>query len=300
MTGDGRRKVLSAGGVARRINPRLLGAATRRVLAAGIIAIGCSAAGLVVAGVVAASVALPSSAHAQQTLEQRVAAVGSGTVRLSYPAKEGVCGNGSRGNISYRPRDDRNSTAAREWEDDCEPGPVRLALDVENRRVTRIRAYVGGRWRGEADRDLGDVSAAEASAYLMQIAATAEERAAKDAIFPALMADAPAPALALLAIAKDERRPREVRTNATFWVAQSAGDRVSEGLQELTNDPDKQVRESAVFSLSQRPNDESVPALIRLARTHRDPSIRRNAVFWLGQKRDPRALAYFEEVLAPR
>lgn len=238
---------------------------------------------------------VPLSIRAQ-SLEQRVADVGTGTVRVSYAAKEGVCGNGQSGNISYR----RDSQRASEWENDCEPGPVRLSLDVQNRRVTRLRAYVGGRWRGEANRDLGEVAPAEASAYLMRLAATADERAAKDAIFPAVMADAPSPDRELLAIAKDVRRPREVRTTATFWVAQSAGDRVTEGLQELMDDSDKQVRESAVFSLSQRPNDESVPALIRIARTHRDPSIRRNAVFWLGQKRDPRALAYFEEVLAPK
>ena len=232
-----------------------------------------------------------------QSLEQRITSVGTGTVRMSYAAKEGVCGNGQGGNISIR---NRNDVRSREWEDDCEPGPVRLAIDVDSRRVTRVRAYVGGRWRGEAARDLGDVPAAEASAYLVRLAATGDERAAKDAIFPALMADAPSPDRELLAIAKDDERPREVRTNAMFWIAQSAGERVSEGLQELTNDPDRQVRESAVFSLSQRPNDESVPALIRLARTHRDPGIRRNAVFWLGQKRDPRAIAYFEEVLLGR
>lgn len=255
---------------------------------------GQSFAALAVTLLLAASV--PQWLLAQQTLEQRVAAVGTGSVRFSFPAKEGVCGNGQNGSISLR----RDSVRAREWEDECEPGPVRLALDVQDRRVTRLRAYVGGRWRGEATRDLGDVSAVEASAYLIRLAATAEERTAKDAMFPALIADAESPDRELLAIAKDERRPREVRTTATFWVAQSASARVGEGLQELTNDPDREVRESAVFSLSQRPNDESVPALIRLARTHRDPGIRRNAVFWLGQKRDPRALAYFEEVLLGR
>jgi HEAT repeat protein len=57
------------------------------------------------------------------------------------------------------------------------------------------------------------------------------------------------------------------------------------------------VRKSAIFSLSQRPKDESVPALIRIARTHRDPELRRNAIFWLGQSRDDRAIRYFEEVL---
>jgi hypothetical protein len=43
-----------------------------------------------------------------------------------------------------------------------------------------------------------------------------------------------------------------------------------------------------------------VPSLIRIARTNRDPEIRKSAIFWLGQSRDPRALTYFEEVLLGR
>ncbi len=243
-----------------------------------------------------------------QTLEQRVNAVGTGTVRFAYPAKEGVCGDG-RGGYQIVDRDGRrtmhnvsvnSSRNANEWEFECEPGPVRVAIDVRSREVVAVRAYVGGRWLGDAERDLGDVTGAEASAFFMRIAESGNERAAKDAIFPALLADAPSPSAQLLAIAKDTRRPSEVRTTATFWVAQTASAVVTAGLQELTNDPDRTVRDGAVFALSQRPNDESVPALIRLARTHRDPAVRRSAVFWLGQKRDPRALEYFEQVLLPR
>jgi HEAT repeat protein len=40
-----------------------------------------------------------------------------------------------------------------------------------------------------------------------------------------------------------------------------------------------------------------VPALIRIAKTHSDPDIRRKAIFWLGQSHDPRALALFEDLL---
>lgn len=93
------------------------------------------------------------------------------------------------------------------------------------------------------------------------------------------------------------QQPRDVRQSALFWISQAASDAATAGLQELVEDDDRRVRESAVFALSQRPADESVPALIRLARTHRDPSVRRNAVFWLGQSKDARALGYFEEVL---
>ena len=53
----------------------------------------------------------------------------------------------------------------------------------------------------------------------------------------------------------------------------------------------------AVFALSQRPKDESVPALVRVAKTHPDPSIRKKALFWLAQSDDPRAIALFEDIL---
>ena len=53
-----------------------------------------------------------------------------------------------------------------------------------------------------------------------------------------------------------------------------------------------------MFALSQLPKDEGVPKLIDVARTNRNPAVRRQAMFWLGQSRDPRALEFFEEVLA--
>jgi hypothetical protein len=43
-----------------------------------------------------------------------------------------------------------------------------------------------------------------------------------------------------------------------------------------------------------------VPALIAIARTNKDPEIRKKALFWLSQSRDPRALDLFEELLTKR
>jgi HEAT repeat protein len=60
---------------------------------------------------------------------------------------------------------------------------------------------------------------------------------------------------------------------------------------------DREVRKQAIFALSQRSHDEGVPALIRIARTNKDPELRRSALFWLGQSEDPRALDLFEEIL---
>jgi HEAT repeat protein len=55
-----------------------------------------------------------------------------------------------------------------------------------------------------------------------------------------------------------------------------------------------------VFALSQRPREEGIPALIAVAKTNRDPEIRRKALFWLGQSEDPRALDLFEQLLTKR
>jgi len=63
---------------------------------------------------------------------------------------------------------------------------------------------------------------------------------------------------------------------------------------------DREVREQAVFALSQLPDDQGVPALIHAAKTSKDPEVRKKAIFWLGQSDDPRALSLFEELLASK
>ena len=52
-----------------------------------------------------------------------------------------------------------------------------------------------------------------------------------------------------------------------------------------------------MFALSQLPKDEGVPKLIQVAENNRNPEVRKQAMFWLGQSQDPRALVFFEKVL---
>jgi HEAT repeat protein len=65
----------------------------------------------------------------------------------------------------------------------------------------------------------------------------------------------------------------------------------------VADDPDAEVKEKAVFALSQLPRERAVTELIRVARTSRIPEVREKALFWLGQTKDPRALEYIEEIL---
>jgi hypothetical protein len=90
-----------------------------------------------------------------------------------------------------------------------------------------------------------------------------------------------------------------VRGEAIFWLAQKAGQKAARAITDaIENDPETKVKEKAVFALSQLPKDEGVPKLIDVARNNKNPAVRKQAMFWLGQSRDPRALAFFEQVLA--
>lgn len=52
-----------------------------------------------------------------------------------------------------------------------------------------------------------------------------------------------------------------------------------------------------MFALSQLPKEEGVPLLITVARTNTNPEVRKQAMFWLGQSRDSRAIEFFADVL---
>lgn len=89
-----------------------------------------------------------------------------------------------------------------------------------------------------------------------------------------------------------------VRGQALFWLAQKAGKKAAAVITDaIANDPDTQVKERAVFALARLPKDEGVPLLIGVARSNRNPKVRERAMFWLGQSKDPRAVAFFEEIL---
>ena len=98
-----------------------------------------------------------------------------------------------------------------------------------------------------------------------------------------------------------EDESEHVRGQALFWLAHNAGQRAAQAITDvIQNDTDTALKRSAVFALTQMPHDEGVPLLIQVARTNKNPEVRKLAFFWLGQSKDPRALAFFEEVLSTR
>jgi hypothetical protein len=167
---------------------------------------------------------------------------------------------------------------------------------VAHRAVEKIRPIPG---QCEIDAgglpviELTDVRPSESVALLRSLVPPVGDQAMAAL---ALQAE-PAAVMALLDLAKSGTTGK-IRGQALFWVAQKAGQREMAAIAgAIETDPDIEVKKKAVFALTQIPNGEGVTQLIKVARTNRAPEVRKQAMFWLGQSKDARAVAFFEEVL---
>ncbi len=147
-------------------------------------------------------------------------------------------------------------------------------------------------WLGSARGDSG------VRALTRMIAQDPSDKVREKAVFGLSVSKSPTALPTLIATAKDARNAH-VRGQALFWLAQKAGQQAAATIANaITNDPDTDVKKRAVFALSQLPKDDGVPKLIEVARTNRNPEVRKQAMFWLGQSKDPRAVKFFEEIMA--
>jgi hypothetical protein len=249
----------------------------------------------IVAGLALAAIPLaaPSAIAQGGSIAQRVASAPDGKVRFTFATRPDVCGNGDN-IMTGNPESSSDVVAS-----DCQHGPARIVLQVQNHEVTKVRTYVGGEWRtGVPATDLGNVAPQQATEYLLSLARTSRTPAGREAIFPSTLADGVTVWPTLLQIARDESLPTATHRDAVFWLGQAAGKAATADLANLaaSDTVDRAIREQAVFALSQQ-HDAGVPELIHIAQTNRDPAIRKRAIFWLGQSNDPRALALFENLL---
>jgi hypothetical protein len=185
---------------------------------------------------------------------------------------------------------------------------VSVLARYEGTTITRLRTATP-----ECEIDAGglpvtwleNVKADDSAAWLASLvnAQNAEvrerlNRVTRPALVALGMTDGAAASRALVNIARNHPASA-VRNDGLFWLSQRAGDQlaVSAIAEAIEKDPDTDVRKRAVFALSQLPKDEGVPKLIDVAKSNRNPAVRQQAMFWLGQSGDPRALKFFEDVL---
>jgi HEAT repeat protein len=92
----------------------------------------------------------------------------------------------------------------------------------------------------------------------------------------------------LLARATDRSESVDVRKNALFWAGQT-GALGADELGKLYRSLDApELKKQVIFVASQEDEKGAVDFLMDVARTEKDKDLRQNAIFWLGQSKDPR------------
>lgn len=136
--------------------------------------------------------------------------------------------------------------------------------------------------------------------FLMELYGTIEDAELRERIlFSVAQSRDPESRSWLMGRAMDPAEDMEVRRAALFWAGQS-GAGPEEILRVYRSASDPELREHAVFVLSQASGPEraaAVDALMEIARTEEDPELKERAVFWLGQSDDPRVPDFLLELI---
>lgn len=236
-----------------------------------------------------------SAPHAfGQSLANRIASASDRSVQFSYPVRPGVCGDG-RTYISTGPGNYYGSFSTN-GADQCLAGPVRVVADLADRNVIALRTYVGGPAPAAEGgvTNLGTVTSAEAADFLIGVAAKADGRVGRDAIFAALLGENVDLSSRLLDIGRDQSRPLETRRAALSGLVRSDSrqlDRIGSALVQIaTNESDvQQVRTAALSALSRLDHGAGIQPLVQLASSNITSWVGREAMTVLARSGDPRA-----------
>jgi len=124
--------------------------------------------------------------------------------------------------------------------------------------------------------------------YLRSIYPRATSNKLKEAILMGMGEDESGGSAWLVERARDSREPFKTRKSALFWAGQRERTPTKDlvAFYRVTTDPE--LKEHAIFVLSQRQDKAAVDELLRIAQEDSDKKMRARALFWLGQKDDPR------------
>ena len=142
----------------------------------------------------------------------------------------------------------------------------------------------------------GDVDADEFT-YLRRIYPRLTTTRLKEAVIQAMTQDKSGSSW-LIDKARDTNEALAVRKNALFWAGQSESTPTKDLVGFYRGVPERELRDHAIFVLSQRDDDGAITELLRIAREDSDRNMRSRALFWLGQKDDPRVAKLISDRLA--
>lgn len=186
-------------------------------------------------------------------------------------------------------------------EETCDSGPLQLDFRVRNGQVQEVSA---GRVSARAGaRALASRSPMEVSDYLVAMAYhDVTTDAAEEGIFLSRLPEGADPTEGILRIARDRSLPSELRKSGLFWAGQLATEVVVAPLQAVAveDEADQEVREAAVFALSQHQGENATPVLMELALEAPHPGTRRSALFWLAQRDESEIADFLANIIMGR
>jgi hypothetical protein len=101
---------------------------------------------------------------------------------------------------------------------------------------------------------------------------------------------------ALRSLTKDT--DARVRSDAWYYVVLRGGtSTIPDALKVVGSDPDDSVRKRIVTAIGRLPGEAGLNALLQLARATDNPVARKEATAALSQSKDPRAIAFIEEII---
>jgi len=91
----------------------------------------------------------------------------------------------------------------------------------------------------------------------------------------------------------------ELRGETVFWIAQTGGDQAVDFLIQLyDSEKSVQVKKKIIFALTQAKNQKAaLHKLMAIGKSDPSPEARKEAIFWIGQSRDPEAIKFIEDLL---
>jgi len=134
----------------------------------------------------------------------------------------------------------------------------------------------------------GDNTRETEFAYLRGLYPRLQSDKMKEGVLQGMGEDESAGSAWLIEQARDTRQSLKLRKSALFWAGQRELTPTKDLVGFYRSATEPELREHAVFVLSQRQDEAALNELMRIAREDSDRRMRARALFWLGQKDDPR------------
>jgi HEAT repeat protein len=165
----------------------------------------------------------------------------------------------------------------------------RIAADERKSTHARTQAIF---WFGQTHRDADDMR------FLRELFSRSRSEEIQGSIVQAMAQAHTSESMRwLIDLARDKSISIEARKNALFWAGQNGADmRQLVGLYDEMKG-ESEIQNQLIFVFSQRRDRDAIDKLMDIAKSDPDRDLRKQAIFWLGQSKDPRVQQFLLDLI---